>query len=698
MVELRCEELPVSMVAPALAALEAGLLGLLRGVEHGASRTYATPRRLAVTVAEVAEGRPIVEREITGPPADRAFQDGVPTRAAEGFARGKGVDVSALRIVDGPRGKVVAVTVKEGGERTADLLAAGLEGVVLGLPFAKSMEWGEGGVRFGRPLHQVSAVYDGHVVEGEVAGLPVGNTTVGHRFAPRGAFAFHDSDQWLAGLRERRVEPDVDIRRERIRTLLREAAERLEADPIDEPDLLEEVTHLVEWPVLVLGAFDEDLLVLPPRLLVQAMETHQRYFPVHRNGQLTNRFVVISNNPWGDGAVVAEGNARVLRARFHDARFFFTEDKKLRLEEHGRELERMHWIRGLGTMADKQLRVATLSRALSSLVGADSGAAGRAGLLCKSDLTTQMVGEFPELQGHMGRLYALGQGESEAVAIAIEEHYQPRFSGDDPPATAAGAAVALADRLDTLVGCFGVGMVPSGSGDPQGLRRAASGVLAILERHRIRTDLRELFRAALLGFHAFACEADGRFDRWAEAHGKWASPGGEDALLHDLVDFTLTRFKAAAVANGATPDLVDAVVEVTEPDPMVLGEKVDALRALARSDQFEAILQTFKRVLNISRDADADPPSRGTLQDPAERALAEALDALRTRIAEATAALDFEGALRHMLELREPVATFFEAVLVEDPDPEVKARRMGLLVEAASVFRTMADFSRISTR
>jgi glycyl-tRNA synthetase beta chain len=640
----------------------------------------------------------VVEREVTGPPADRAFKDGEPTRAAEGFARGKGVDVSALRVVEGSRGKVVAVTVKEGGERTAALLTAGLEGVVLGLPFGQSMEWGEGGVRFGRPLHQVSVLYDGKVVEGEVAGLLVGNTTVGHRLAAGDSFSFQDSRQWLEGLRERQVEPDFEVRRERIETLLVEAAERLEADPIDEPALLDEVTHLVEWPVLVLGEFDEDLLALPPRLLVQAMKSHQRYFPVHRAGRLTNRFVIISNNPWANAALVAEGNARVLRARFYDARFFFSEDRKERLEEHGEELERMHWIRGLGTMADKQVRVGALSRALSELLGADPGAAKRAALLCKSDLTTQMVGEFPELQGHMGRLYALEQGEPEPVAIAIEEHYRPRFAGDDPPTTAEGATVALADRLDTLVGCFGVGMVPSGSGDPQGLRRAAAGVLAIVERHQLRTDLRDLYGKALLGFHAFACKADGRFARWAKAHGKWASPGGEKALLRELVDFTLTRFKAAAVAQGATPDLVDAVIEVTEPDPMVLEEKLAALRALVESDQFEPILQTFKRVLNISRGVEATPPTRDSLIDPAEQALAGAVDRLRKKVTAAMDVLDFGDALRHMLELQEPVATFFEAVLVDDPDPAIKARRMGLLVEVADVFRTLADFSRISTR
>jgi len=697
-VELQHEELPASMVRPALEGLRTGLLDLLKGVEHGAVRTFATPRRLAVAVADVAQARPVTESLVTGPAADRAFQDGEPTRAALGFARGKGVDVSELKVVDGPRGKVVAVEVRQGGERTADLLAAGLEGLVLGIPFAKSMTWDTGGVRFGRPLHRVNALYAGEVIAGAVGPLAAGNTTVGHRLSELGELTFAGSAEWLAGLRERRVEPDLEARKAKIAMLLAEAAETLQADPIDEPDLLEEVTHLVEWPVLVIGAFDEALLDLPPRLLVQSMKSHQRYFPVHRAGELTQHFVVIANNPWGDTALIAEGNARVLRARFHDARFFYTEDLEETLEAHGRQLERMQWIRGLGSMADKQARIADLAEDLAAFTGADPAAARRASALCKSDLTTQMVGEFPDLQGHMGRLYATAQGEPPAVAHAIEEHYLPRFSGDATAASDAGAAVALADRLDTLVGCFGVGITPTGGGDPQGLRRAASGLLAILEARGLRVDLHDLFRRALATFQHSARHGAERFGRWSKVRGIEDEPRDPHALVDDLVQFTLTRFKAAAVAGGASADRVDAVIEVGDPDPVVLSHKLAALEAIAGTDEFETVLVTFKRVLNITRGQVFPAPDPAILAELAEKALADAIARARSSVSEAAAALDFDGALAAMLGLQAPVADFFDAVLVDDPDPAVKARRMGLLLEAASEFRTLADFRRISTR
>ena len=394
-VELLFEEMPVSMIRPALEALRDGLAALLQGVEHGAPETFATPRRLAVLIPSVAEGRPYVEKEVTGPAEAAAFKDGEWTKAALGFARGRGADAADLRLVDGPKGRVVAVTVRVGGEKAEDLIAAGLEKLVLGLPFAKSMEWGEGGVRFGRPLHAVSALFDGRVVKATVAGLEVGNRTLGHRFAESPSFHFHDHREWLEGLRARKVEPDQAARTARIRELLAEAAAKLGADPIDEPALLQEVTSLVEWPVLVIGTFDAELLELPPRLLVQSMKQHQRYFPVFRGGALTHQFVVISNNPWGDEALIAEGNARVLRARFYDARFFYAEDRKRSLEDLGRGLERMRWIRGLGTMAQKQARVAALSERLAAITQADPTLARDAGALCKADLVTLMVGEFP---------------------------------------------------------------------------------------------------------------------------------------------------------------------------------------------------------------------------------------------------------------------------------------------------------------
>ncbi|MFT5460812.1 MAG: glycyl-tRNA synthetase, partial [Myxococcota bacterium] len=333
-VELVCEELPARFVRSTLAALRDGVVGLLSDTAHGDVRTYATPRRLAVAIDGVVAARPTVESLVTGPPADRCFVDGKPTKPAIGFARGKGVAVEDLEIVDGKRGKVVAARVVEGGERTVDRLREGLDAVILGIPFGKSMQWGDGGIRWARPIHHVNALWGGACIGGAAAGVPIGHHTIGHRLVADGGFRFSTETEWLAGLRSRNVEPDLEVRAARIRDLLAQAAAAAAADPIDEPDLLEEVLHLVEAPTLVVGSFDEALLALPARLLVETMKHHQRYFPLLREGALTNQFVTISNNPDGDADIVARGNAAVIRARFDDAKFFFAEDQKRPLEAY----------------------------------------------------------------------------------------------------------------------------------------------------------------------------------------------------------------------------------------------------------------------------------------------------------------------------------------------------------------------------
>lgn len=709
-VELLCEELPASMVEPALSALRDGLLKLISGVEHGEVRTWATPRRLAVAISDVAEATPVVEQLVTGPPADRAFNDGEPTKVAIGFARGRGVPVESLEVVDGPRGPVVAARVTEGGTRTAEVVAGALDALVRGLPFQKSMEWGNGGVRFGRPLHAVSAIYDRTPLEGTAAALAVGNTTRGHRLADDAVFSFLDSAEWEAGLRERKVVPSIAERRGLIQQGLDSLAAELGADPIVDDELLDEVQFLVEWPVVFAGTFDEDLMGLPSKLLVTSMKVNQRYFPIFTGGELTNRFAIVSNNPYGDQALIADGNARVLRARFYDARFFLAEDRKRSLEAFADGLKKMRWIHGLGTMADKQARIAALAPALiTALFAGDdlalqAGYAGRAGMLCKSDLTTQMVGEFPKLQGHMGRLYALHQGEPEGVAVGIEEHYLPAFAGDALPQSQVGIAVALADRLDTLVGCFGVGMKPKG-GDPQGLRRAATGVLALLEGHGLRVELSELFRRALDVFQFTLRDSvldreDGAlaFDKWIAARGTEEQAKDAEALVADLVGFALARFKASAVAEGASADWVDAIVEVTPADAVLLRAKLAALARVASTEDFGTIMDTFKRVLNITDGKQGSLPARDSLALPEESALFDAVVAARTEVASANEALDFDAAVSAALRLEKPVAALFDAAMIEDPDPSVKARRVGLLLETAAVFRAFADFSRVSTR
>ena len=696
LVEVQCEELPASFVRPAVKALRDGVVELLSGIEHGEVRTWATARRIAVVVDHVAAESERIEKLVTGPPAERAFSDGQPTKMAMGFARGRGVDVSALEIVDGPKGKVVAARVVEGGRRAAAAVAEGLDALIRGLQFSKTMEWGTGGVRWARPIHRVNAILGGVCLGGVAAGRVVGNETAGHRLAAEPVFRFTDEASWLAGLRSRWVEPDLKARRAAVEAGVRHALRDVGGDDRCDPALLEEVTHLVEWPVFITGTFEPALLELPSRLLVESMKKNQRYFPVYRDGALTESFIIVSNNPSdaADSAHIARGNAAVLAARFDDARFFLAEDKKKRLEEHGAELTKMRWIRGLGSMAEKANRIGALA---AEVAEADADAARRAGQLCKSDLVTLMVGEFPSLQGHMGTLYASHDGESDAVAAAIEEHYLPAHAGDEVARSAAGVGVALADRLDTLVGCFGIGLIPKG-GDPQGLRRAASGVLSTLLAHERREDIRALLRVALANFHTHAVAAESGFERWVKSRAGGAAAADADNVVHQLTDFLLARFRAAEIADGATADLVDAVLAATPPDVVALHHKVSALKGMAGHDDFKRVMQTFKRVLNITAGDAFEAPPLQALHEPSEVALAEATASVESSVSEAVSRLDYGAAVEQMLTLQAPVAALFDAVLVDDPDPAKRAARIGLLQRVGRIFLQIADFTRISTR
>lgn len=696
LIELRTEELPPGMVQPALDGLRKGVLELLAGVTYGAVRTYATPRRLAVVVESVATHKPLVERLVTGPPADRAFVDGKPSPAAAGFAKGKGLPVEAIQIVDSPKGKVIAVTVKEGGEATRDVLEKGLEALIRAVPFHKTMEWGSGGLRFGRPLQGVAAVFGGDVLQGSLAGIVTGQNTVGHRLAEDATFSFVDEAGYLAGLRSRWVEPDITVRRATIRQQLDDTAAKLGADRIGEDDLLDQVVHLVEAPAPVVCNFEADLLELPPRLLVQSMKVHQRYFPVHRGGELTNQFVAVSNNPGGDDVIMAAGFARVLRARFFDAKFFLAEDKKQRLDRHGDGLARMRWIKGLGTMAQKQARIGAIAGDLLNITGAEAATVARAAELVKCDLLTQMVGEFPELQGHMGRIYAASQGESAAVALAIEEHYHPRYADDSVAQTPAGVALALADRLDTLIGCFGIGMSPKGGGDPQGLRRAALGLVNTLVERQIPANLRNLFGHAVSRFHTSVLASPEGFQAWTKDRGTGPLPSDVEGLVEALVEFTLERWKAKVVADGSSVDLAEAVRVGGEARVLVLHRKLAALRGIAGTADFLPMMSTFKRVLNISRGASAE--GAGPLTEAVETRLLSAIEAVEGTVARAAAAGEYSRAVDAMLTLQAPVAAFFDGVLVDAPEPAVKAARMGLLQRVGRTFEQVADFSRITTR
>ena len=412
------------------------------------------------------------------------------------------------------------------------------------------------------------------------------------------------------------------------------------------------------------------------------MRVHQRVFPSQDEaGHLTPVFFAVSNNPVGDRALIAAGNVRVLAARFADARFFFDEDRKLRLEQHGQDLARMRWVRGLGTMADKQDRLVELGNLLARRLGASADTVARAASLCKADLATQLVGEFPELQGHVGMLYAGLQGDPPPVGRAIEEHYLPRHAGDDLPRSQEGRALALADRLDTLAGCFSIGLVPRGSADPQGLRRAANGVVAIL------TQSQEPVAVPL-----------GALLDWALAlHGAVAHRPA-DELRGDLVAFVLARFRAQQLASGVPTEVVDAVLAAGGEDLLRLARRVAALRALASSADFEPIRVAFRRVMGLSREHGSSSYHVADFTEPAERGLHEALITVRRDVARLVERLDYDGALLLLTGLKGPVDTLFDDVLVMADDPKVRDNRLGLLKAVAEQFSAIADFSRLSAR
>lgn len=672
-IEIRCEELPARHVQRAADGLKAGVLGLLKGIDHGAVRVWAGPRRVAVAVAELAAGRPVEEIVVTGPPERAAFRDGKPTKAAEGFARGRGVAVDELEIVDGPKGRVVAARVKQGGERTVELVADGLENAVLAIDFDKTMSWGP--ARWARPIHGVVALYGDTLVPATVAGVPASRETLGHRLTP-GPLEVRSADHWVEGMRALHVIVDREERRAAIMAQL-QAAGAAQGATAGELSLVDEVVDLVEWPAVVVARFEAELLDLPPRLLVESMGVHQRVFPLFAEGEdgqarLVNQFLVISNHPnAGDpacAATIAAGNARVLAARFHDARFFYAEDRKQRLEAHGAALAGMQWIRKAGTMADKAQRIGTIAEKLSALVGADAAVAGRAGLLCKADLATQMVGEFPELQGHVGRLLAGLDGEPAGVPEAIEEHYLPRFSDDALPASPGGLAVALADRIDTLSHTFRLGLKPKGSADPLGLRRAAGGVATLVFRSGLRIQLDALL-----------------------AHGGTLSEDDTAALGA----FVLARARAQLMAEHPT-DLVDAVLATGDRDLVAVAARIAALETVLGTEAGGALRLTFKRVLNIVKDHDDTSVDPAAFETEVEAQLHAAAQSARASVEAAMDSLDVASALAALAALRPAVDAFFDGVMVMADDAAVRANRLGLLAGIGQTLRTVADFKLLS--
>ena len=680
LVEIGTEELPPLALETLSRAFESGMLAALKaaGVPALTSERYATPRRLAVWLQDVPVRQADQPFERKGPALRAAFdEEGAPTAAAKGFARSCGVSVEQLETLNTDQGSWLVFREMRGGQQTVDIVPGILSRVLGELPTPKRMRWGAGSSAFVRPVHWLLLLFGTEAIPFEVFGVRAGSHTRGHRFLCQAPILIASADSYASELRENGyVLPSFAERREKVREGVMESAAAVGGEAIIAPDLLDEVTALVEWPVPVAGSFDPRFLDTPKEALVSTMEKHQKYFPVvDGNGELMANFIAVSNLESLEPSEVRRGNERVIRPRFSDAEFFWVQDRKKSLSSRRDDLRRVIYERRLGSLFDKSERVAELAGVIATEIGADASLARRAGELCKCDLVSSMVGEFPELQGVMGRYYAMAGGETEEVAEAIGEHYLPRFAGDKLPRSILGQALALADRLDTLAATFSVGKQPTGAKDPYGLRRIGLGILRILIEQDIPLDLREF-----LGRAVALLPEDLK----------------EESAAETLLQFVTERLRTYYVDNGVRPEVFAAVIACHPTQPLDVNRRIQALEKFSQMAACSSLVSANKRIRNILRRADAVVSSGFNdqlLEDGAEKVLAEAVRKTTTDISPLLRVGDYEGVLTRLAELRTPVDRFFDEVMVMVEDGAVRMNRLGLLKNLHKLFLEVADIS-----
>jgi len=701
LVEIGTEELPPKSLPALSQAFGDGIVAGLAaaGVGHGRVQLYAAPRRLAVLLRRVAERQPDQDVRRRGPPLSAAFgADGQPTRAATAFAESCGTTVAALGRVTEPKGEFLQYTGVKHGAATASLLEGIINGSLDKLPIAKRMRWGSGTVEFVRPVHWVVLLYGAQVVPARILGLVASNRTRGHRFMAPRELVLRTPASYAARLEKSgRVIADFAVRRERIRSGVVALAAEYGAEAIVTEALLDEVTALVEWPAPIAGCFEERFLELPPEVLIATLQDHQRYFPVREpGGRLAARFITVANIESRAPEEVRAGNERVVRPRLADAAFFWDQDRRTPLAARRAALERVTFQAQLGSYHAKSARVARLAVALAPLVGAAASDCARAAELAKCDLLTGLVGEFPELQGTMGSYYARHDGEPADVAAAMAEQYLPRFAGDALPATGVGTALALADKLDTIVAIFASGQKPSGTKDPFALRRLALGVLRIVLERRLEIDLVALVATALeLARADIAAVAAER----AES-GKAPAAAAGGAVAEEVYDYVFERLRAHYLEAGAgiTTEMFDAVLDRRPRSPLDFDARLRALGAFLRLPDAAALTGANKRIANILRKAGgagAAAVNGALLELAEERTLAAELAAVTPPVEALLAERDYSGALRSLARLRPAVDAFFDKVMVMADDPAVRANRLQLLAGVQRLFLEVADLSRL---
>jgi glycyl-tRNA synthetase beta chain len=675
LVELFTEELPPKSLAKLSEAFGEALLNQLiqyqLKLRVPEKRTFASPRRLAVLIPDVLASGQNREQPFEGPPAS------APAKAIEGFARKHGVRPDQLSRSMTPKGEVVVANVHIPGKKLEEVLATAVANSLAKLPIAKMMRWGSGEAQFVRPVHGLVMMHGDRLVPGSVLGAESGKRTQGHRFMGKREIVLASADEYETRLRDDgMVIADFGARRALIEKQLVEEAKRQRGSLGTYADLLDEVTALVEHPSVYVGAFDAAFLAVPQECLILTMRQNQKYFPLFDPaGKLLPKFLIVSNMQVADPRHIVAGNQRVVRPRLEDAKFFYEQDRKARLESRVPLLAKVVYHNKLGSQLDRLQRVKLLAGKIARVLGADSLLAERAAELAKADLLTGMVGEFPELQGIMGRYYALHDGEPAAVADAIEAHYRPRFAGDRLPEGDIACAVALADKLDAIAGMFSIGQQPTGDKDPFGLRRAALGVVRILVENKLHLSLFELAKAA---FEPFANQAH-----------------------TDLIEFVYDRFAGYLKELGYTTLQVDAVLSKHPVNLGVVPLQLEAVRAFEALPEAESLAAANKRVANILKQAESKGETfvnaqLSELTDPAERALRDAIRAASDKARPLYESGDYTGYLMSFAVLKAPVDTFFDKVMVMVEDETLRRQRLALLMDLRVAMNRVADLSRLA--
>lgn len=681
--EIGTEEIPAGFLSKAVVDMEEIIRKSLtdKRIAFDGIKCLATPRRLVLYIADLSAKQEDQTVEKLGPAKKAAFdENGQPTKAAIGFARGQGVDVSQLETITTEKGEYLGARKTIAGQPTKDLLPDILKDFMLAIPFRKSMRWADCTLRFARPIHWILALYSGEVIPLKIEDIESGNTSCGHRFMSPAPFAVAGFEDYLNKARENFVIADPAERRKLILEEAEKSAAEVGGKLFYTDDLLETVSFIVEYPVIVRGGYEEDYLKIPKDVLTTTMISHQKYFPVvNEAGKLLPYFIAVSNTKPRDISVVAKGNERVLRARLADASFFFEEDKKVPLEDRVESLKKVVFHTLLGTSHKKVARFRKLAIKIASKVKPSAKKnVDRAALLAKADLESLMVGEFSELQGIMGREYALIAGEKPEIANAIYEHYLPIVAGGDLPQSDEGAIVGLADKMDTIAGFFGVGMPPTGTADPYALRRQALGIINIILSREYPLSLNFLIDESL-----------------ALLKDVLKKPAAE--VKKDILEFFKGRLQNQLIAQGYAYDTVDAVLSANIDELVEVIEKVKALEEFRKHPDFEPVSIAFKRVDNILKDFKGGQFDVNLLVHDAEINLFSYFDNIKPRVEKGIAEKDFAAALNKLAALRPHVDNFFDNVMVMDKDEKVRFNRQSLLAEISALFHKIADFSKIVT-